>query len=194
MSLTPPSGRDLALIHYGDALRRAKRRRRRLTVRLAAGALFVALVAASAIRRPTPRLIWNASASAPIGLYGLHPGATPWRGARVAAALPGRVADLAATRGYLPRGVPVIKTVAALPGDRICAVAGTISVNGTVVATTLRVDRSGRALPHWHGCRRLAADQYLLLNGTVGASFDGRYFGPSAGADILGTVTPLWLR
>lgn len=49
--------------------------RRWLRTTAACGALFCGLFGAAAILAPQPRLIWNASASVPVGLYAIDVGA-----------------------------------------------------------------------------------------------------------------------
>ena len=63
---------------------------------------------------PTPVLIWNASASAPLGLYELQHPNVIGRGELVLAEPPANARDLAAARGYLPAGIPLVKRIAAL--------------------------------------------------------------------------------
>src|SRR3546814_16595743 len=53
-----------------------------LRATVAAASLFGTLFVAVAWLAPAPRLLWNASASAPIGLYRIDPGATPRAGDR----------------------------------------------------------------------------------------------------------------
>lgn len=78
-------------------------------------------VGASMVVHPAPRLIWNETASVPVGLYRLHPVPAPHVGDLVAVRLPEREAMLLARRGYLPSGVPLLKPVAAVAGSP-CAV------------------------------------------------------------------------
>src|SRR3546814_3732765 len=42
--------------------------------------------------------------------------------------------------------------VAAEPGDLVCAIGPSITVNGTVRATRRHADGSGRPMPSWRGC------------------------------------------
>ncbi|MGC5204406.1 S26 family signal peptidase, partial [Klebsiella pneumoniae] len=77
---------------------------------------------------PLPRVIWNASASAPIGLYRIHPESDPPTGALVAIAPPEQLSRWLSARGYLPEGVPLLKHVAARAGQRVCRVGAVVSV------------------------------------------------------------------
>jgi type IV secretory pathway protease TraF len=142
---------------------------------------------------PAPRLLWNASASAPIGLYRVAPGTPAGVGDMVVARVPLPWRRLAAVRGYLPHNVPLIKRVAAGSGSEVCASGAVILVDGRVVARRLRRDGQGRALLWWSGCVRLSGRQQLLLMDAPG-SFDGRYFGITEGGDIVGRAVLLWQR
>lgn len=177
----------------GDALR-ANRARRRKRLRLAgATATLVAALGATIVLSPYPRLLWNVSASAPIGLWGVAPDVPVKRGDMVVAHLAEPWRSLAARRHYLPSNVPLIKRVAAEPGDRVCAIGADITVDGARIATRRQHDGAGRAMPHWQGCQVLQGGAMLLLMDDP-ASFDGRYFGPTARGAIIGRAYPLWLR
>ncbi|MEQ1515861.1 MAG: S26 family signal peptidase, partial [Usitatibacteraceae bacterium] len=138
------------------------------------------------------KLVWNASASVPLGLYAITPVHQLKIGDRVAIDPPEPLAKFLATRGYLPRGVPLLKTVAALSGQRVCQIGRTIIVDGSAIGEALERDRLGRELPHWQGCRRIAADHVFLMNAAVSDSLDGRYFGPISVTAIIGKARPLW--
>ena len=155
-------------------------------------ACFWATVA-SLVFPPAPRLVWNASDSAPRGLYRVFPGVLPGRGDMVIAWAPEPYHRLAAERHYLPGNVPLVKRVAALAGDRVCAIGPTIQVGGKTIAHRLAVDGKRRAMPWWQGCRTLGTGEYLLLMDAP-ASFDGRYFGISRAAQLVGKARPLWTR
>jgi type IV secretory pathway protease TraF len=58
----------------------------------------------------------------------------------------------------------------------------------------LQHDRTGRPLQPYRGCRLLREDEVFLLNVRAPSSLDGRYFGPLNRAQIVGRVTPLWVR
>ena len=174
--------------------RAARRARARLHRRVAAVGVGLGLVIGAALDPPLPRLVWNASASAPVGLYGVAPGARPKRGDIVIAWAPPGTRRLAADRRYLPLDVPLVKRVAAVAGDRICAKGNTVSIDGRTMAIRQKIDGAGRAMPSWSGCVTLGADQLLLLMTGVPDSFDGRYFGPTDLRDVIGKATPLWVR
>ena len=159
--------------------------------RLAALPLAVTLVGVSAIAHPRPYLVWNASASVAVGLYRVIPGA-PERGDFVLVRIPKSIESLAAMRGYLPAGVPLIKRVAAVAGDDVCAFDGAIVVNGGIVARQRKVDRAGRSLPCWTECRELAQGEFFLLTNAPD-SFDSRYFGPVSSAQVIERLAPLWV-
>ena len=143
---------------------------------------------------PLPRLVWNASASAPIGLYAVSPGAVLKRGDMVIAWPPVEARQLAASRHYLPSNVPLVKRIAGVVGDTICAIDRVVTVNGRPVAVRRASDAAGRPLPAWQGCIRLAPGMLFLLMTETPDSFDGRYFGPTLAQDAIGKATPLWVR
>lgn len=60
------------------------------------------------------------------------------------------------------------------------------------VAERRRHDAAGRPMPWWRGCMVLKNGS-LLLNDAP-ASSDGRYFGPTRAADVIGKAAPLWVR
>ncbi|MER9955222.1 S26 family signal peptidase [Mesorhizobium australicum] len=140
----------------------------------------------------TPKLIWNASASTPIGLYRIRPAGRLAVGDLVAVDAPEPLASFLADSGYLPRGVPLMKRVAGLPGQEVCRAGGTITVGGAEIGKALERDRLGRPLPVWQGCRRIADGEIFLMNGQVSDSLDGRYFGPIPASSIIGRATRMW--
>lgn len=162
-----------------------------MRVAFASTAIGTSLLALSTIADPDPRLAWNATQSAPVGLYHVDSDAAISRGDLVLAHTPRSVRRLAAQRRYLPAKVPLIKRLAARDGDVVCAVADTVSINGVPVAQRLSHDRAGRALPRWQGCRVLDGEIFLLMEDEP-ASFDGRYFGPVPASSVIGRLTPLW--
>jgi len=89
---------------------------------------------------PAPRLIWNASASVPIGLYAVHPAGRLNLGELVVVMPPEPLASFLAVRHYLPEGVPLLKHIIALPGQVVCRADHTITIDGVVVGEALDRD------------------------------------------------------
>jgi conjugative transfer signal peptidase TraF len=158
------------------------------------GGVAVALIGTGFLLHPRPRLVWNASASAPKGLYRVTPDAPVAVGDMVIAKVPARFRALAAARHYIPANVPLVKQVAAGAGDQICALGRDLYRNGIWLADRRTVDGARRPLPVWQGCVRLRQDQYFLLMAASPLSFDGRYFGISDRRDIVGKADLLWAR
>lgn len=157
---------------------------------LGAAGIGLALIGFAVCLRPIPLLVWNASASVPVGLYRLASGA-PGHGDFALVKTPDSVERLASERGYLPLGIPLVKRIAALAGDDVCTRNGAIVINGKAVARQLQTDRAGCPLPHWNDCRRLDRGEYFLLADALD-SFDSRYFGPVTSAHLIGRLVPLW--
>ena len=141
---------------------------------------------------PVPRLIWNASASVPIGLYSVQPEGALHLDNLVVVSPPEPLASFLADRGYLPKGVPLLKHIAALPGQIVCRIDRTITVDGKALGEAFLRDRRGRALPVWHGCGAVQPGAVFLMNPQVEDSLDGRYFGVLPAAAIVGQAEPLW--
>jgi conjugative transfer signal peptidase TraF len=160
-------------------------------------AIVASVIAIAGLAAPLshpPRLIWNASASAPIGLYEVRSRTAFARGELVLVRPPQWVRSFAAARGYLPNTVPMLKQIAAENGDTVCRFEEAITINGRVVAHALSADRAGQTLPIWSGCHKLGEDEIFLLMDGVRASFDSRYFGPVPTTAIIGKAVPLWTR
>ena len=105
-----------------------------------AATFFIAL---TSVFHPAPKLLWNASASAPLGLYRIEPERDPPPGALVAVTPPQRLARWMAERPYLGEGVPLLKHVAGKAGQRICRLGDSVSVDRRPVA--VRCAGNGRA-------------------------------------------------
>jgi conjugative transfer signal peptidase TraF len=155
-------------------------------------AAAAALGAATLGEKPVPCFVWNASESVPIGLYRVQPADELIVTDLVVAFPPEDLATRLAEGGYLPRGVPLIKRVLALPGQIVCREKLTITVDGIEMGAARARDRRGRVLPSWQGCRTLAQGQVFLMNWDEPASLDSRYFGPLPLTTIVGRAAPLW--
>lgn len=99
-------------------------------------------------------------------------------------------------RGYLrwgscPGGVaPLIKTVAALPGQRV-EIGVVVVIDGKELpASNLRpTDGEGRAIRPYAGGVVPAA--HLYLHSSYASSYDSRYFGPIPDSGLLGLARPV---
>jgi conjugative transfer signal peptidase TraF len=152
----------------------------------------VGVIAVSAVINPVPRVMWNATASVPTGFYSIVPTADVKVGDLVAIEPPEPLADYLDEGGYLPRGVPLLKHVTALPGSKVCRAGGAVTVDGKLVGEARQTDRRGRPLPIWIGCRSIVDGELFLMNTASPDSLDGRYFGPLPASAILGRASPLW--
>jgi conjugative transfer signal peptidase TraF len=156
-----------------------------------AATLFVAL---TSVFHPAPKLLWNASASVPIGLYAVRRALPLYVGELVVVTPPKPLAQFFAARRYLPLGVPLVKHVLALPGQTVCRTGRAITVDSITVGEALEHDRFGRILPDWQGCHSLASGEVFLMNTVPPDSLDGRYFGPLPLTTIVGRAYPIWTR
>lgn len=153
---------------------------------LAAGLLACLALGAT----PRPRLLLNTTASVPIGLYGLSPAGAPRVGDLVVVTPDPALAAFLDEGDWLPRGVPLIKPVAAIAGQSVCRVGLAVTIDGRAVGRALSRDGQGRPLPRWSGCRALGPGEVFLLAPAFG-SLDGRYFGVTDGGQILARARPL---
>ena len=153
----------------------------------------VALAALATLFVPvTHHLVWNASPSIPTGFYAIRGKTSLHVGERVAIEPPPELRRLMRDRGYLPDGVPLLKRIAAVSGQRICRFAHGVTIDGELVGAARAQDRAGRPLPAWFGCHRLRTGELFVMNPAAPDSFDGRYFGPLSIDDVIGRATPVW--
>jgi len=172
-----------------DLSKRLSRRARRSAIGLGACGLVLGLAALAA----SPVMLVNRSPSEPPGLY-----TRTSQSIAVGRIIAFRVPALG--RAYVDQALPtlrhrsLLKAVAAGPGDRVCEGEGGLTINGRRRAPVVARDRLGRPLPHWQGCRALAADEFFVFSDRVPNSFDSRYFGPVSRQAVLGVyrlVAPL---
>jgi conjugative transfer signal peptidase TraF len=138
-----------------------------------------------------PWLVWNASASVPIGLYAVDTIIDAHTDDLVVVRPPESLARFLANRGYLPRGVPLLKHVAAVAGQTVCRIGRSVTVDANEMGDARERDGRGRSLPIWQGCRIIATGEVFLMNPQSADSLDGRYFGPLPAASIIGRAIPL---
>jgi conjugative transfer signal peptidase TraF len=161
---------------------------------LAAMVLGVGATALPQLDDRPPWLVWNASASEPIGLYAVDTIIDVHTGDLVVVRPPEPLARFLADRGYLPRGLPLLKHVAALAGQSVCRIGGSVTVDTIEMGEARDRDSRNRALPVWQGCRVIGQDEVFLMNPRAADSLDGRYFGPLPAASIVGRAIPLWVN
>ena len=159
---------------------------------LLATALSGITLGTTAFVDPPKTLIWNASASAPIGFYAVQPTDDLEVTDLVAVTAPPLIAEFMADRGYLPMGVPMMKRVLALPGQTVCRHGLDIVAYGSTIGHARERDNAGRKMPVWQGCRRIPTGEVFLMNWQVRDSLDGRYFGPIPADSVIGRAVPLW--
>jgi conjugative transfer signal peptidase TraF len=156
---------------------------------LTVAGMGIALITGSTIHR-RPVLVWNATASAPVGLYRIVAG-QPLRGCLALIILPERSRTLLHRRGYLHGSLPAIKPIAATSGDVLCRFGNAVYVNGRVAALARRNDHASRPLPRWQGCRRLGNATIAVISPHP-FSFDSRYFGVIDVSALVGVAIPVW--
>lgn len=162
--------------------------RRRWPILAVVSAAALAALAALALPAAEDRLLYNHTASVPVGFY-LRTDEPLARGSFVTV----RAADVApaaaAARGFNGPRDRFIKRVAALAGDYVCARGDEMTLNGGLSYERRAYDSTGAALPAWEACRVLGPTEVLILGDTAD-SFDGRYWGP---IDVH-TIEGVWRR
>jgi conjugative transfer signal peptidase TraF len=142
--------------------------------------------------KPAANYIWNASESVPIGLYLIQPTGRLFVTELLAVEPPEPLATFLADGRYLPRGIPMLKRVLALPGQTVCRDQLTVTVDNIEMGKARERDSRGRPLPIWQGCRVIAEDEVFFMNWQSADSLDGRYFGVLPTTAIVGWAEPLW--
>lgn len=154
----------------------------------------IGVMALTSGRAALPVYVWNASASVPVGLYRLQP-AREWYVPELVAVMPLEpLATFLADGKYLPRGVPMLKHVTALPGQTVCREGLMVTVDAVATGMARERDGRGRLLPVWQGCRVIGPDELFLMNPRSSDSLDGRYFGPLPASAVIGRVYPVWIE
>jgi conjugative transfer signal peptidase TraF len=177
-------------------LERPRRRRARLRAamnpgRTALGLLLVCALTTALACLTASQIIWNRTASLPLGFYLRTPAVRVGEGMLVALPIPPSVRSLVHDRRYLRDGSLLVKPVAAVAGDHVCARRGILFINGEPFGSILPRDSENRELPVYQGCGVLPDGQVFLASHHP-RSFDSRSFGPVDVHALQGTVTPLW--
>ena len=158
--------------------------------------IFAALAAVaslvSTIGGATPRYIWNASNSVPIGLYRVAPAGKFTVTELVAVQPPDPLAAFLDLNDYLPSGLPMLKRIAALPGQVVCRTGLIITVDNLEMGQARARDHRNRPLPAWQGCRIIGEGDVFVMNWQSEDSLDSRYFGSLPASAVIGRVVPVW--
>lgn len=152
----------------------------------------IAAVCAPALMKLQALLVYNPTDSVARGWYRIGPSDALHVGSIVLVRLPAGVATFAAQRGYLPKGVPILKRIGAVAPQSVCVRERIVSIDSADVATMLAHDSRHRPLQPWGQCRVLEDGELFLLSDVHPASFDSRYFGPINASAVLGTARPIW--
>lgn len=147
----------------------------------------------SAFIDPPKKLIWNASGSAPVGLYRVVPVDRLDVSDLAVIMPPGNLESFLDERRYLPKGLPLLKRVLALGGTEVCRSGTDITAYGMSYGQARRRDSQGRSLPVWQGCRQIGESEAFFMNWDATDSFDSRYFGPLSLTTVVGRAIPLWM-
>ncbi len=99
-------------------------------------------------------------------------------------------------RGYLRRGLcaggfaPLIKTVAALPGQHV-EITDHVVIDGRSLAASVvrKTDGQGRTIRPYPG--GVVPSGHLYLHSSFASSYDSRYFGPVPDSGLLGLARPI---
>ncbi|GJG89650.1 putative conjugal transfer protein TraF [Gemmatimonadetes bacterium T265] len=188
--------------------------RRRMWRDLGALAVALAIVFGAAALWYRSGLLVNHSASMPVGIYRVarltaserravaQGRLVPPRGAVVVWCLPADVGAVARRRGYVMRGScpggaePVLKRVAAVPGDTVVVDASGLHVNGRLLANSraLARDAAGRAAPAVTPGRIVVhVGMAWLWSPYSMRSYDSRYFGAVPTDGWVGLTYPVWV-
>lgn len=144
-------------------------------------------------------VVINTTPSLPIGLYERTDTALARGELALVCPSPTPLIAEAQARGYLDAGFCpgghgyLMKRIWGLPGDSVVVRDAGVWVNGERVpnSTPIDVDVAGRALPRYRAALVLSAQQYFVLSEHHARSFDARYFGPIARAQVVAVIRPL---
>jgi conjugative transfer signal peptidase TraF len=133
----------------------------------------------------------NITPSEPVGIYRRAAGGAE-RGILVLMNQPRDSASSIFGR-YLPANIPLIKRIAAMPGDVVNASARGVRINGILWpdSAPLTHDQEGRSLqPYPFGTYRVAAGQLWVMSNHP-RGLDSRYFGPVTESSVISRLVPI---
>ena len=141
-----------------------------------------------------PPLFINGTPSEPQGLYRLipHPAPDYRRGMYVIFPVPEEMRDLVYGRGWMRAGIPFLKEILGVPGDRVCISREALRINDRYIGPVFGRDRYGLPLPQRLGCFVIPEGQFFPASRHLANSFDGRYFGSISMQQLTGEARPVW--
>lgn len=104
--------------------------------------------------------------------------------------------EKASRRGYVRRGLcpngfaPLIKTVAALPGQHV-EIGANVTVDGKPLASSIVRASDGEGRPITPFKTGIVPLRNLFLHSSFASSYDSRYFGPVPDTGLLGLARPV---
>jgi len=127
----------------------------------------------------------NVSGSVAYGLYALRPVPVHLdHGTLVVLPVPRSV------RAWHSRWLPLVKPIAALPGDQVCATDGVLWVAGVSYGPVLTASH-GHPLPHIDDGCQVVPEGSLFLASPMVRSLDSRYYGAVSVIDIAAVAFPV---
>lgn len=171
-------------------------RKRRVLLFLTGSAVIISTLAAAAF---TGGYRLNLTPSEPLGLWRIEKLQRPVAIGDLVFLCPPMTAVFAEAwrRGYLRRGMcvggfaPLIKTVAALPGQRVEITDHVLIDERSIPASSVSgTDGEGRLLlPDSGG---VVPPRHLFVHSSFASSYDSRYFGPVPDSGLLGLARPVF--
>jgi conjugative transfer signal peptidase TraF len=135
----------------------------------------------------------NSTASEPIGIYWVVPPATIQKGDYVIFSIPREAEQYVYGRSWAPIGMPLLKNVGAIEGDRYTLTEDAFSINGQRIGPIAVEDSEGLPLPHLgKGEHVVAGGKFLATSSYNDRSFDSRYMGEIPIENIKAKVVPVW--
>jgi conjugative transfer signal peptidase TraF len=141
-----------------------------------------------------PTILVNETPSEPLGFYRLvgHTEGRYRRGMVVVFAVPHELRPLVYGRHWMRNGIPFLKEILGLAGDRICILNDRFKINDRAVGPVFHFDRNGQSLPQHSGCFSVPPGYFFAASQHIDTSFDGRYFGPLPLEMLQGEARPVW--
>jgi conjugative transfer signal peptidase TraF len=165
--------------------------------KIAAACLGAVVVLAMAV--PHAGIRWNHTRSMPIGVWRERPStAGGYTAGDVVEVCPALAAweRVYVAAGGCPNGrEPMLKPIAAIPGDTVLIDSSGVIVNGKPIPDTAALvhDRQGRELHPFPAGRYTVPSGQVWLIVSHSDSLDSRYLGPVSTAAIRGLVAPVWV-